>query len=315
MSKIIGVIVLSILIFAGGQAFAGEKNKGNDRNPPKSQASEVIISGKLFCPLTRHVILPFHGTIISSDASSGQSIKKGDVLARYRLAPEAALKLHRQVSKFHIKELEIRVAETDNNLAKLEDKRKEIRQLSDHKMAPAHSLTQINREIELLNKQKALMQERLPLERALAEENRAVIGELLGNPVKHGYVPQEGFLKAPIGCHVLWVHPDLRENAEFKQGTRVFLVGVMDPMLIRAQVHEIEAVQLGLGDMANFSLESIPGRTFKAKVSRISWAAMTPQVDRPSYYEVELEVPNPDFILREGLRGRIVFRKQRDSGT
>ncbi len=115
-------------------------------------------------------------------------------------------------------------------------------------------------------------------------------------------------MKAPIGNHVLWVHPDLREDAEFNKGTAAFSIGVMDPMLIRAHVHEIEAVQLKLGDLADFTLESIPGRKFQARVSRISWETLTPQLDRPSYYEVEFELPNPDFILREGLRGQIIFR-------
>jgi hypothetical protein len=77
-------------------------------------------------------------------------------------------------------------------------------------------------------------------------------------------------------------------------------------MVIRAQVHEIEAMRIGLGDEADFSLESIPDRTLRAKISRISWTSLTP-MESPSYYEVELEVPNHDYVLREGLRGWIVF--------
>jgi hypothetical protein len=175
-------------------------------------------------------------------------------------------------------------------------------------MAPSDSLAQNEREIEVAKKKKQHIQERLRVERALAEEDRAAVEELLGSKVKHGYIPQNGALKAPIGNHVLWVHPDLREDAEFNKGTAVFSIGVMDPMLIRAHVHEIEAVQLKLGDLADFTLESIPGRKFQARVSRISWETLTPQLDRPSYYEVEFELPNPDFILREGLRGQIIFR-------
>jgi hypothetical protein len=177
-------------------------------------------------------------------------------------------------------------------------------------MVPAHSVAQIDRKIELLTKKQALISERLPLERELAEEDRSVAGELLGNPVSHGHVPQRGTLKAPISGHVIWVHPDLREEAELKGGI-VLQVGVMDPMLIRAQVHEIEAVKLNVGDTANFSLESIPGKKFNAKVSRISWSSLTPQLDRPSYYEVEFEVSNPEIILREGLKVQIVFRKDK----
>ncbi len=311
MGKTIYVISLFLVVFTIGKAFPEEKVGGILSDSPNSQGSEIVISGKLFCTLKRQVIVPFHCTIISLMTRAGQKVMPGEVLARYRLSPEAELKLHRRVSSFHIQELEMQLAETNKNLARLEDNYSEIRQLSDHDMAPSHSMVQIEREIELLKKQQAFIQKRLPIERVLVKEDRAVVGKLLGNTVRHGHVPQEGTLKAPVGCRVIWVHPDLRKDAEFKKGTPAFSIGVMDPMLIRAQVHEIEVVQLNLGDVAVFTLESIPGREFEARVSRVSWASSTPQLDRPSYYDVELEVPNPDFILREGLRGRIIFRKKR----
>jgi hypothetical protein len=80
----------------------------------------------------------------------------------------------------------------------------------------------------------------------------------------------------------------------------------MNPMVIRAQVHEIKAMRTGLGNEADFSLESIPDSMFRAKISRISWTSLTP-MESSSCYEVDLEVPNHEYVLREGLRGGIVF--------
>jgi len=308
MIKIICAMSFFLLALMGGLAFPEKKMADSGTVPPSSQNFETIVSGKLFCSVKRRMLVPFHCTIISLNVRSGQQIKADEVLARYRLAPEDTLKLHRRVSSFDIKELEIKLAENHKLLTNLEDKNKDIRQLSAHDMAPSDSLVQNEREIEFAKKKRQYIQERLRVERALAEEDRAVVEELLGSKVKHGHAPQNGALKTPIGNHVLWVHPDLREDAEFNKGTAVFSIGVMDPMLIRAHVHEIEAVQLKLGDLADFTLESIPGRKFQARVSRISWETLTPQLDRPSYYEVEFELPNPDFILREGLRGQIIFR-------
>jgi hypothetical protein len=91
----------------------------------------------------------------------------------------------------------------------------------------------------------------------------------------------------------------------------------MDPMLIRAQVYELEALQLNLGEAAEVTVESLPGRNFEAQVSRVSWAPVPPPVwvpagqEQPSYYEVELTVPNPDLVLKEGLKGRITLRRPR----
>ncbi len=296
-------IALTLIMLSCGLTFSeGDKTV-------TGQSPDIIVSGKVFCSLRRHVIFPFHGTIISLNARAGQPVKKDEVLVRYHLAPEAALKLRQRLASFHIEELEMRLAETEVGLAKLEDKRKEVMTLSDHNMAPSKGLDQIGREIGLLNKKKRLVQERLPLEQSLVVEEKTVVTKLLGASVEQDSKPIEGVLKSPVGCHVIWVHPELQVGAEFMENAKVISVGIMDPMVIRAQVHEIEAMRIGLGDEADFSLESIPDRKFRAKINRISWTSLTPMVDSPSYYEVELEVPNPDYVLREGLRGRIVFRK------
>jgi hypothetical protein len=44
-------------------------------------------------------------------------------------------------------------------------------------------------------------------------------------------------------------------------------------------------------------------------VSRISWSSLTPGLDQPAYYDVELEVANPEMELKDGLKAQIIFRK------
>jgi len=309
MRKIFTFILCLVLSMAWGPTFSAEEKGPGGSKSPGPETSEIVLSGKLFCSLKRQVIAPFRGTITSLRAHSGQQVEEGDVLARYRLAPEAALELRRRVLPFRIKGLEMQLAEVEKNLATLKDKQRELKELVQNNLASTGSLTQINREVALLTKNRKLIQERLPLERSLARQERMLIKARLGTPISSGSVPKEGILATPIGGHVIWVHPELREGSETIAKRAVFMVGVMDPMLIRARIHEIEAVQCKVGDMADFSTESIAGRKFEAKVSRLSWASMTPQLEKPSYYEVEFQVANPDFILREGLRGQVVFRK------
>ena len=132
---------------------------------------------------------------------------------------------------------------------------------------------------------------------------------MLGTSVKSGQIPQEVSLKAPINGHIIWVNPEIRESAELPPLPAAFQVGVMDPMILRAQAFEIEALQVKIGQVAEVTLDSLPGRKFQAKVSRISWSSITTTPDQPAYYEVELAVPNPDLDLKEGLKARIVLRK------
>ena len=167
----------------------------------------------------------------------------------------------------------------------------------------------IDKQIKLLTIQREIARDSLSREKELVEEDLRLLKQLLGAEINAKRVPDEAALVSPIGGIVVWVHPELRTGGELNARKPVLQVSVMDPMLLRARVHEIEAVQLELDDAAEFTLESIPNRTFQARVSRISWTPLTPKLDQPSYYEVELEVPNPDLKLKEGLKGRIVFKK------
>jgi hypothetical protein len=83
----------------------------------------------------------------------------------------------------------------------------------------------------------------------------------------------------------------------------------MDPMVLRGQAFEIEALQVRIGQLAELTLDALPGKKFQAKVTRLSWSSINTGPDQPAYYEIELEVPNPNLDLKEGLKARIVLRK------
>lgn len=302
------VLALAWLALAAGKALS----EGKEANPPPASGSaDNIINGKSFCSLKRQVELPFKGIITSLRVQSSQRVAEGEVLARYRLTPDAVLQVRRRLAPPQIKDLEMRLAEMEKNLAALGDKQRELTQLTQQKLASAQSKIQIDRDIQLLARQRTAVQEQLSREKQLAQDDLAFLKKQLGETVKPGQIPQEAVLVAPIEGHVIWVNPDLREDQQLEAATPAFQIGVMDPMLVRAQAYEIEAMQLSLGEVAEVTMESLSGRKFEAQVSRISWAPLAAALDQPSYYEVELKVANPDLILREGLKARIVFRKSK----
>jgi multidrug resistance efflux pump len=221
------------------------------------------------------------------------------------------LALHRRVSPTIFKDLELQVAGIDKNLDQLQSKLRELRLLAQQNMATTESVEQVNREIQFYTRQRNLLQDRMAQEKAYAQEDLNVLRHFLGQGVNPGQVPKEVPLVAPISGHAVWVNPDVRQGSELAAGTPVAWLADMDPMRVRAQVHEIEAMQLRLGEAAEMTLESVPGRKFQAKVVSIPWTTSSPAPDQPSYFEVELEVPNPDFVLREGLKGMITFPAQR----
>jgi len=274
-----------------------------------AQGAEINFTGKLVCSLKRPVVLPMAADIVALNVQPGQKVREGEVLGRYELLPESVQNLRRRLLPSQITELRARMAEIDKNLTLLREKENSLTELSRQNLAPTQSLKQLEQEIQALGKQRSLLQGALgQAEKSIAEEE-ALARKQLGVPFKSGHIPKEGTLVAPIDGYVVWMHPDLRRGAQLGGGTPVMMIGVMDPMLLRAQVHEIEALKLKVGDEADITLESIPGRKFTARVSRIPWAPPALSLEAPTYYDVEFKVANPDLALKEGLKATIELRQ------
>jgi len=261
--------------------------------------------------LKRRVDLPFKGVITAVAVNSGQPVKTGDLLATYRLAPESRMAIQQRLSPPQISEMETKLTAVERSLVPLTNKQRELSHLVKKELAPSQSLDQVNREMSLLKKEKATLQERLKKDRQLAAQDQEVLRELLGASLKSGQVPPEVSLRAPIDGYVIGVNPAIRVDAELPPLKDAFQVGVMDPMVVRAQAFEIEALQIKIGDVAEVTLDSLPGQKFQGKVSRVSWSPTTTTLEQPAYYEVEMEVPNPNLALKEGLKARIILRKSK----
>jgi multidrug efflux pump subunit AcrA (membrane-fusion protein) len=292
-----------------GAGFAGELPPTRATAPPANGEPEIIFNAKVFCSLKRRVDLPFKGVITSLRVHSGQQVEKGDVLATYRLAPEARMAIQQRLSPPQLAEMETRLSAVQRNMVPLKNKQRELTQLVQKKLAPTQSLAQVNEELQFLVKEKATLQERLKKDRQMAQQDQEVLSSLVGTSLKPGQVPEEVSLKAPCSGYIVSVNPELREGAELPPMPAAFQVGVMDPMLLRAQAFEIEALQVKIGQKAEVTLDALPGKKFQATVNRVAWSSVATGPEQPAYYEVELKVPNPDLDLKEGLKARVVLRK------
>ncbi|MHB8066909.1 MAG: efflux RND transporter periplasmic adaptor subunit [Desulfobaccales bacterium] len=312
-----GAVILICLALVGlaSRSNSSEKAAGENKvaapPPVETRVHEISFMGKFSCPLKRMVILPFGGIITSLQVQAGQQVKAGEVLARYRLTPEAAMQLRRRLSPPQIKDLEMKLADVQRGLDRAAAKRQEISQLAAQKLASPQALAQAEKEWNQLSRQRNAVQANLHQEQGLASEDQQIIKKEMGNSSGSGNMLKEAVLKAPINGYVLFVHPDLRENAELEGKTVAFQVGVMDPLVVKGQVHEMESLHLRVGDLAEIFPESLPGRKFEARISRLSWVPLRPALEQPSYYEAEVQVPNPDLTLKEGMKVRIVVRKPR----
>jgi multidrug efflux pump subunit AcrA (membrane-fusion protein) len=272
-----------------------------------SEKSAVIAHGKFFCSVQARVIMPFEGTVLSITSQLGQPVRKGEVIFQYLLNSREVLSLHHLFDQSRIGELEISLLELEDALTELNLQKEELETLRRQQLAPQKGLNTLTRKIQLMTQKKQILQRRLQVERDLEREERRNAGMALGLAHEMGPVPTEATLRAPMDGHIIWISPELREDAMIGKNTALVQIGNMDPMVVRAQVHEIEAAGIKAGDPAEVSIESLPGQIFKATVQRIPWVPLQTSLMQPSYYEVELSVSNPDLLIKEGFKAQVTF--------
>ena len=91
------------------------------------------------------------------------------------------------------------------------------------------------------------------------------------------------------------------------------IVTIMDYSTIRARVAvpEIESARIQIGQPVVLTTESIPGRTFRGKVSRHSGALD----EATRSLHVEADFPNPDLTLRPGMYASIKIGVEHHTGA
>jgi len=315
-------ILAICLILAGvNTAYAQDApaNPGETPAPasadPISRPNEIIFSGKLYSPVKLSAILPFTAQILDVPAQIGEQVKEDQVLAKYEIPLETIMDEKKQLSLASIKELEYKQAAAEQEISRLSAKEKETRAMIAKNMATKEALNQTIKDIGVRQKEKASYAEQLALARSVLKDRLELAEDRFGKKVTPDDLPKTGVVKAPANGVVLWMNPDLRAGVKMGKDTELFQIGSMDPMIIRAQVHEIEAQKLTQGDIAKVTFDAIPGREFTASVSRIPWSPMPAALQQPSYYEIELTIPNPDMTLKEGLKGEVTVLPQHKPGN
>ncbi|MDR2696509.1 MAG: efflux RND transporter periplasmic adaptor subunit, partial [Deltaproteobacteria bacterium] len=127
-------------------------------------------------------------------------------------------------------------------------------------------------------------------------------------PIQGSKPPQQLFVTSPMDGFVLSVAESVQGGALVAAGTAVAEIGSMNPMQIRVQVFEHEAVKLREGDSAIVRVPSLQDREYAGKVLQIAWTPQALQTDAPSFYSVQLEVPNDDLALKQGFKALVRFK-------
>lgn len=284
---------------------------------PRTQAlaaepQSTILSGKVVTTVTRWVSVPFNAIVDEVLVTPGEAVKAGQGLLRYHLQEEAERVLQREVTMGAGTEgMRSQVLDMERRLAETIAQRNKTRQLVASRLGSAQALRRLEDDVASLQQRIALTRATIQKTEASFKARMTELEGYYGVPLKEGApLPHTLTLTAPLGGHVLSVAPNLYPGTLLPAGTAPISIGQMNPMLIQVQVYEGELNRIKVGDTAMVQIPSLHDKEFSARVSKIAWASNDMNVANPSFYTVELTVPNPDLELKPGFKAVVHFGKR-----
>ncbi|HOW97730.1 MAG TPA: efflux RND transporter periplasmic adaptor subunit [Kiritimatiellia bacterium] len=275
--------------------------------PAMAAPEETAVRGELFCSVERRVVLPYPGTITAIAAEVGQDVKRGDPLLQFTLSRRARAELEPLASQASQAAAEAEVAGLEAEAGEARAAAEEAERLAREQLGTRPQADLAKSRVAALDKRLTAARERAEYERRQRDTNLRWLKEGLGIENPENGIPETVPLPAPMDGTVIWISGDARPGVELDPSTPLLTLGVMDPMIVRAHVHELDVVKLKVGDRAHMTLLARPDAKLEGAIRRIAWAPFPHWLPEPSYFEVELTVPNPDRALRQGYKVNLQF--------
>ena len=273
----------------------------------------TILTGKVVTTVTRAVPVPFNAVVDEVLVKPGQPVDKGAPLMRYHLQEEAERVLQREVTTgAGTEDLKGQVLDLERRLAETAAQRNKARQLAASGLGSAQASSRLEDDVHSLQRRIDLLRVTIQKSEKNFSARLEELSGYFGKPIREGEsLPQELTLTAPIDGYVLSLDATLYAGALLGAGSSPIRVGKLDPVLIQVPVYEAEISGIKAGDSVEVEIPSLNGKKFAGTVNEISWVSTDMSVSNPSYYSVEITVPNPNLELKPGFKAVVRFKGSR----
>ncbi len=280
-----------------------------------SQAT--ILSGKVLTTVTRMPPLPFNAIIDEVLVTPGQAVDANAPLLRYHLQEEAQRALQKELilganrDGARMEDLKAQIAALEGELANAVAERNKARQLASSGLGSGQALHRLEVNVTSLQNRITFTRESIKKANDNFDLRLKELSGYFGQPITPGStLPSSLVLISPIAGHVLTVASNANPGTLMPAGTMPVSIGNLNPMLIQVQVYEAEVSRIKVGDTAEVEIPSLQNKKVTARVTQIAWASGDMNVANPSFYAVDLSVPNPDLDLKPGFKAIVHFGKR-----
>lgn len=274
-------------------------------------AAEIRLTGKVVTTVTRAAPMPFNGIVDEVLVRPGDAVEQGAPLVRYHLQDEAARVLRHELINGAGSEGErSQILTLRQQLSEIEAQRNKARQLAASGLGSRQASSRVEANYESIQRRidllKLAIDKREKTFAARLKELEGYFGQKLD---PRGELPESLTLTSPISGYVLSVAAEASPGSLLGAGFPPVSVGQLNPVIIRVPVYEADVNSISVDDVATVQIPSLQDKEFAATVSEISWASTDMNVGNPSYYTVELTVPNPTLELKPGFKAIVLFKK------
>lgn len=271
--------------------------------------AETILTGKVVTTVTRPVTVPFNGIVEQVLVKPGTAVEEGTPLLRYKLQNEAEHQLQTELTiGAGTEELRGQVLDLDREILNLTAERNKTRQLVSSGLGSRQALTRQEEYLASVRNSIDLLRSTISKKEANFQSRLKELSGYFGQTIKAGdSLPENLVLISPIKGYVLSVAAATNPGQLIEAGSAPIVVGQLNPVLIQIPVYEAEINNIKVGDTAEVEIPSLNNRSFKGVVNEISWISTDMNVVNPSYYTVEVTVPNPDLVLKPGFKAVVRF--------
>jgi multidrug efflux pump subunit AcrA (membrane-fusion protein) len=269
----------------------------------------TILTGKIVTTVTRAVPMPFNSIVDEVLVKPGDAVAKDAPLMRYHLQEEAERILQREVTTgADTEETRGQMLNMERQLAETVAQRNKAQQLAAAGLGSHQASARLEDDVRSLKQRIDLLNATIRKRESIFADRLKELEGYFGVPVRTGeQLPPKLTLTSPIQGHVLSLSGAVNPGALLNAGTTPIQVGQLDPVLIQVHVYEAEITGIRLGDTATVEVPSLGNKSFTAVVTEISWISTDMNVSNPSYYMVELQVPNHDLELKPGFKTVVHF--------
>lgn len=265
------------------------------------------LEGKTSYAWAVHVQNAYAGTCSKALKKPGETVEEGEVLAYYRLDPEARNAIIQDLDDgaLRAKQAEARVLD-----ARLAEARVKLSGLQEAMAAGVESAAAVDvaaAELGLLETQRRVAEEEIQnLSSRLADERARIRDELDGVAVSRANVPWEIPLRSPVAGIV--AEQKIVPGTKLAKKTNCYRVA-RRTLYVKCRIYAEDYVKLKVGDAGTLSIPQFPDKVFPVVLNVLPLVPVDKGFAALSVYEVYFLVKNEDLFVSEGVRATVHLDK------